>query len=1009
MLCVLGSFPARALDPNLPPSGNFDLSHWYLTLPESGAPIIEPARMAAGYTHPDWFYTGADGAMVFWCPVIGGTTLNSSYPRSELREMIDPLTTDVNWLGAGTHILNAQCKVTQLPSSGKVIIGQIHSKTGNAYPLLKLEYDGGSIDAQVKKSPNASTDAHLSFAAGGLNSFLTYEINFTDGLLSVTINGVTKTMNVYQSDPDWANQGFYFKAGSYCQDNSGPITEGARVLFYALSFSHAGLVERLPIITRQPSAQSVTAGATVSNSVSVTATSPLTYQWRKDGVDLPGASGISLALPNAQASDAGNYSIVVTSGAGSVTSAVVRVTVSGSGGSGNGSGGLPLPEALDATNLVWTTNGSPSWAGQTNVTHDNTDSAESGAIAHGATASMQTTVTGPGNVSFWWKVSSEPSNDRLRFYVNGTEMARISGEVDWQAQNFALPSGPQILEWRYSKNSSLSTGQDRGWVDEVRFGPAPPVLTRHPTSQTVDAGTTVTFNVTATGTPPLSYQWRLEGMDLSDGGLVRGATTSTLTLSNVPLAQAGSYSVVVSNAADRVTSSNALLTVTPVLFLAEALDTPALSWVTSGTPSWTGQTNVTHDGVDAAHSGVLADGKKTSMQTTVTGPGTVSFWWKVSSEPANDRLLFFLGSKEQARISGETNWQWRTFNVASGTQVLKWTYSKNSSKSAGQDRAWVDEVLFIPANVPTAPFIAVQPVGQNVEALAPVAFTVGAAGSMPLGYQWLFNGAILTNGGGVGGAATATLTLANARPERAGAYSVIVSNAAGLVTSADAPLTVAPLIALDEALDTFGLVWTTTGTPSWTGQTNVTYDAADAARSGAIADGGSTAMQTTITGPGTLSFWWKVSSEPSSDRLRFYLNGSEQARITGEVDWERRTFHLASGSQVLQWRYSKNGSVSAGQDRGWVDRVEFVPGVAPGLVPAAVAGPIAVGIRFTQGNAVLSWPATPGKTYQVLYKDDLAEDEWILAAGSVTVAGAAASFEQAAAGNPQRFYLVREK
>ena len=89
MLCVLGSFPARALDPNLPPSGNFDLSHWYLTLPESGAPIIEPARMAAGYTHPDWFYTGADGAMVFWCPVIGGTTLNSSYPRSELREMIE--------------------------------------------------------------------------------------------------------------------------------------------------------------------------------------------------------------------------------------------------------------------------------------------------------------------------------------------------------------------------------------------------------------------------------------------------------------------------------------------------------------------------------------------------------------------------------------------------------------------------------------------------------------------------------------------------------------------------------------------------------------------------------------------------------------------------------------------------------------------------------------------------------------------------------------------------------
>src|SRR6266487_2439845 len=71
-----------------------------------------PAQLTTGYIN-SYFYTGADGAMVFWCPVTGGTTPGSDFPRSELRELLVPGNEYGNWTGYGTHILNAQCKVTQ--------------------------------------------------------------------------------------------------------------------------------------------------------------------------------------------------------------------------------------------------------------------------------------------------------------------------------------------------------------------------------------------------------------------------------------------------------------------------------------------------------------------------------------------------------------------------------------------------------------------------------------------------------------------------------------------------------------------------------------------------------------------------------------------------------------------------------------------------------------------------------------------------------------------------------
>jgi hypothetical protein len=89
----------------------------------------------------------------------------------------------------------------------------------------------------------------------------------------------------------------------------------------------------------------------------------------------------------------------------------------------------------------------------------------------------------------------------------------------------------------------------------------PPVITAQPESLTNLAGTTATFNATASGSAPLSYQWQQNGASLRNGGRLSGATGTTLAIGGVQLADAGSYALVASNAVGAVTSTPAILTV----------------------------------------------------------------------------------------------------------------------------------------------------------------------------------------------------------------------------------------------------------------------------------------------------------------------------------------------------------------------------------------------------------------------------------------------------------------
>jgi N-acetyl-anhydromuramyl-L-alanine amidase AmpD len=87
----------------------------------------------------------------------------------------------------------------------------------------------------------------------------------------------------------------------------------------------------------------------------------------------------------------------------------------------------------------------------------------------------------------------------------------------------------------------------------------PPAITNQPQSQTLKAGTNATFSLVAGGTAPLGYQWRFNGADIA------AAHASSYTRSGIQTNDAGSYSVVVTNLAGSITSSNAVLTVIPLL------------------------------------------------------------------------------------------------------------------------------------------------------------------------------------------------------------------------------------------------------------------------------------------------------------------------------------------------------------------------------------------------------------------------------------------------------------
>jgi hypothetical protein len=136
--------------------------------------------------------------------------------------------------------------------------------------------------------------------------------------------------------------------------------------------------------------------------------------------------------------------------------------------------------------------------------------------------------------------------------------------------------------------------------------------------------------------------------------------------------------------------------------LGDYLNCPRFEFRSSGDAEWIGDRQVNHDGIAALRSGEIGHDSTTKVEVSVDGDGRIGFWWKVSSEEFRqfkiDYVSFKIDGIEQAWIGGEVDWTNVAFNVVgAGMHTLSWEYHKDSVGSAGEDCAWLDEVVWMPS------------------------------------------------------------------------------------------------------------------------------------------------------------------------------------------------------------------------------------------------------------------------------------------------------------------------
>ena len=177
-------------------------------------------------------------------------------------------------------------------------------------------------------------------------------------------------------------------------------------------------------------------------------------------------------------------------------------------------------------------------------------------------------------------------------------------------------------------------------------------------------------------------------------------------------------------------------------------------------------------------------------------------------------------------------------------------------------------------------------------------------------------------------------------------------------------------VTLAEAVGAGALVFTSGGDAEWKVETDAAAKLDGmCARSGAIGDSESSWLETTVTGAGEFSFWWKASCEHDPDgtftwdHVACAVDGVEKGRLDGDVDWTFVSVTLAAGAHTIRWTYLKDESDDGGDDCVFLDAVKWTPADQPtveGDESATVAGNATDGYTVTVGDtaAKIKLPAS---------------------------------------------------
>ena len=329
------------------------------------------------------------------------------------------------------------------------------------------------------------------------------------------------------------------------------------------------------------------------------------------------------------------------------------------------------------------------------------------------------------------------------------------------------------------------------------------VVTTQPVNAVATVGGTASFSVAALGADSLSYQWQFNGTNLVDNVRVSGSRTNVLNIVGILMSDAGSYSVIVSNALGATNSQSARLDVVK--------PAPTLTWtnpasITYGTALGSNQMNasasvpgaffyapVVGSVLNAGNNTLFVTFVPTDTNTYNSANATVSLI--VTPVPLG------ISANNASRPQGQTNPVFSgvmtglrnndniiaTYSCAATTVSLPGDYQivpspvDPNSRLGNYQLSLTNGTLTVTA-IP--PQIVAQPTNQMVVAGSNATFFVTAIGSPPLAYQWRFNSTNIVN------ATNSVFQISNAQISNAGNYTVLVTNAYGSQTSSVAVLTV---------------------------------------------------------------------------------------------------------------------------------------------------------------------------------------------------------------------------
>ncbi len=429
-------------------------------------------------------------------------------------------------------------------------------------------------------------------------------------------------------------------------------------------------------------------------------------------------------------------------------------------------------------------------------------------------------------------VITDATNTQLvggnKYVTHRTAGTAGNGSRTWSFNWVAPAAGTGEFSFYGAFNATNSGGNSSGdiiYLEELPVVEAAQIATQ-PTNVSVCSGATTNFSVTATGTN-ITYQWKKNGITLTNGGQYSGVTTATLTISNTTGADADTYTCEVTGSGNTVVSDAATLSIAvapsitadPVSISRCVGQTATFSVTANGTnPTYQwkrNNTNVTNGGgisgattnqltitnVAAGNAGTYTcQVSNTCATPTSTGALlTISDNTAISTQPVTQSLCTGANLTLTVGATGTNlNYQWKRGTTIVGTNSPTLTINNITAGDAGNYTCEItgacgnatSNAAVITINPNTA--INTQPaVTQTLCQGSTVNLSVAATG-LNLSYQW-------KRGNTNVGTNSSSLSIPNAQPADAGTYTVTISGACGTATSSNAIVTVNPTTAITTA------------------------------------------------------------------------------------------------------------------------------------------------------------------------------------------------------------------